>query len=113
MKTDYQKDKIEKNAITRNIREFDTDTNNIYETVAILSKRANQISTELKDEMRTKMQEFNTSTDTLDEIFENRDQIELAKTYEQMPKPALLAIHEFENKEIYYREGEEPKEDKE
>ena len=98
MKTDYQKDKIEKNAITRNIREFDTDTDNIYETVAILSKRANQISTELKDEMRTKMQEFNTTTDSLDE---------------QMPKPALLAIHEFENKEIYYREGEEPKEDKE
>ena len=113
MKTDYQKEKIEKNAITRNIREFDTDTDNIYETVAILSKRANQISTELKDEMRTKMQEFNTTTDSLDEIFENRDQIELAKTYEQMPKPTLLAIHEFEKKEIYYREGEEPKEDKE
>lgn len=107
MKTDYQKEKIEKNAITRNIRKFDEETGNLYETVAILSKRANQISTEIKDEMHTRMQEFNNQADTLDEIFENRDQIEMAKQYEQMPKPALLAIHEFENKEIYYKEGEE------
>lgn len=110
MKTDYQKDKIEKNAITRNIRKFDEETGNLYETVAILSKRANQIATEIKDEMHTRMQEFTSQTDTLDEIFENRDQIEMAKQYEQMPKPALLAIHEFENKEIYYKEGEEEKE---
>ncbi|MEG2071466.1 MAG: DNA-directed RNA polymerase subunit omega [Bacteroidales bacterium] len=105
---DYKKLKIDNFAATRNLREFDKDTDNIYETVAIISKRANQISLELKDEFHEKSQEFSNVTDTLEEVFENREQIELAKYFEQLPKPTLLAINEFENGQIYYRDPENP-----
>ncbi len=94
-------------AITRDIDTFDNATGNIYESVVILSKRANQIASEIKEELAEKMQEFTPSRDTMEEILENKEQIDLAKHYEQMPKPSLLAIEEFLEDKIYFRKPEE------
>jgi DNA-directed RNA polymerase subunit K/omega len=100
---DYKKIKIDNVAVTRNIEDFKKGTNNVYETVSVLSKRANQISLEMKEELNQKISEFASSTDNLEEIFENREQIEIAKYYEHLPKPSLIAIHEYTNGEVYYR----------
>ncbi len=100
---DYKKSKAEPTAVTRKIRDFDKDTGNIYETVAILSKRANQIAVEMKEELNQKIQEFATTQDNLEEIFENREQIEVAKFYEKLPKPTLISVHEYSQGKIYYR----------
>lgn len=100
---DYKKVKTDTTAVTRKIRDFDKDTANIYESVSIISKRANQISLEMKEELDQKIQEFSTSQDNLEEIFENREQIEIARFYERLPKPTLIAVHEFSNNKIYYR----------
>ncbi|MCD4697847.1 MAG: DNA-directed RNA polymerase subunit omega [Bacteroidales bacterium] len=100
---DYKKVKTDKEAITRKIRDFDALTSNIYETVAIISKRANQISLEMKEELNQKLSEFATTQDNLEEIFENREQIEIARFYESLPKPTLIAVHEFINDKIYFR----------
>ncbi|MCK9340033.1 MAG: DNA-directed RNA polymerase subunit omega [Bacteroidales bacterium] len=107
MKTDFKKSNAETMAITRNIREYDKETDNLYESVVIMSKRANQIALEIKDEMNKEMQEFAPAQDTLDEVFENRDLIDLAKSYEKLPKPTLLAVKEFEDKKIYYKRNED------
>jgi len=103
---DYKKSKIEQEAITRNLSAFDTNTQNLYETIVILSKRANQISTGLREELHEKLKDFTSHIDNLEEVFENREQIELAKSYEALPKPALLAIHELLNNKIYFRNPE-------
>jgi DNA-directed RNA polymerase subunit K/omega len=79
------------------------ETGNIYETVMILAKRANQISSELKEELNQKLQEFASYSDNLEEIFENREQIEISKFYERMPKPTLIAFEELKENEIYHR----------
>nr|NQU91724.1 DNA-directed RNA polymerase subunit omega [Bacteroidota bacterium] len=100
---DYKKVKTDTTAITRRMRDFNVGTGNIYETVAMLSKRANQISLETKDELNKKISEFATSNDNLEEIFENREQIEIARFYERLPKPTLISVHEFLNDQIYYR----------
>ncbi|HPS63428.1 MAG TPA: DNA-directed RNA polymerase subunit omega [Bacteroidales bacterium] len=100
---DYKKVKTDVTAVTRNIEDFTTGTNNMYETVAVLSKRANQIGLEIKEELNQKLSEFATTTDNLEEVFENREQIEIAKYYEQLPKPTLISIHEYLNSEIYFR----------
>ncbi len=100
---DYKKVKTDTTAVTRKIRDFDEPTSNIYETVAIISKRANQISLEMKEELNQKIQEFSTSQDNLEEIFENREQIEIARFYERLPKPTLIAIQEFADARTYYR----------
>jgi len=100
---DYKKIKTDQNAVTRNIEDFTKGTNNVYETVTILSKRANQIGLEMKEELNQKISEFATTTDNLEEIFENREQIEIAKYYEHLPKPTLISIHEYLNSEIYFR----------
>lgn len=100
---DFKKIKTETTAVTRQKDLFYRQTGNIYETVAILSKRANQISAELKEELNRKIGEFGSSSDNLEEIFENREQIELAKFYEKLPKPTLIAIHEFLNDQVYFR----------
>jgi len=100
---DYKKVKTETSAITRTMREFDIETVNIYESVAILSKRANQISLEIKEELNKKIAEFASPNDNLEEIFENREQIEIARFYERLPKPTLISIHEFLNNQVYYR----------
>ncbi|MFZ4463024.1 MAG: DNA-directed RNA polymerase subunit omega [Bacteroidales bacterium] len=100
---DFKKVKTDTSAVTRQKDQFYSGTGNIYETVAILSKRANQISTELKDELQKKIGEFTSSSDNLEEVFENREQIEIAKFYERLPKPTLISVHEFLNDQIYFR----------
>ena len=100
---DYKKVKADTVAVTRKMSDFDKDTNNIYETVCILSKRSNIIASEIKEELSKKISEFATSADNLEEVFENREQIEIARFYEQLPKPTLIAVHEFLNHQIYYR----------
>lgn len=89
--------------VTRNIPEFDLETGNLYESLVIIAKRANQISSEMKEELNSKLSEFNTSSDNLEEIFENREQIEISKYYERLPKPTLIAIQEFQEDKIYFR----------
>lgn len=100
---DYKKIKADNNTVTRDLNQFDYETGNIYETVAVLSKRANQISNEIKEELHKKLQEFATAQDNLEEIFENREQIEIAKFYERLPKPSLIAIHEFLCDKLYIK----------
>ena len=89
--------------VTRNIPEFDLETGNLYESLVVIAKRANQISSEMKEELNAKLSEFNTTSDNLEEIFENREQIEISKYYERLPKPTLIAIQEFQEDKIYFR----------
>ncbi len=103
---DYKKVKTDTEAITRTIREFDEPTGNIYESIAIISKRANQISLEVKEELSKKIQEFATTQDNLEEIFENREQIEVARFYERLPKPTLISVQEFMDSKTYFRNPE-------
>lgn len=100
---DIKKYKTTSTTITRDVRDFDDKTGNIYETVAMLAKRSDQISSEMKRELNKKIEEFVSSTDSVDEIFENREQIEVVRYYEQLPKPTLIAIQEYLNGELYYR----------
>ncbi len=100
---DYKKLNAETEAVTRTMNEFDHETGNIYETLAILSKRANQIGQDLKEELHEKIEEFTSASDNLEEIFENREQIEIARFYERLPKPTLLAIQEFLEGKVYHR----------
>ena len=100
---DFKKIRTETTVVTRQKDQFYKGTGNIYETVAILTKRANQIASEMKEELNKKIEEFATNNDSLEEVFENREQIEIAKFYERLPKPTLIAIHEFLNDEIYFR----------
>ena len=89
--------------ITRDVRQLDTNTENVYESIVVISKRANQIASDIKEELHSKLADFATANDNLEEVFENREQIEISKHYERMPKPSLLAIDEFLNDKIYYR----------
>jgi len=100
---DYKKVKTDVTAVTRNIEDFTRGTSNVYETVVVLSKRANQIGSEMKEELNQKISEFATTTDNLEEVFENREQIEIAKYFEHLPKPTLIAVQEYLNDEIYIR----------
>ena len=100
---DYKKSTAPTNTVTRDIMNLADDTGNIYESVAIIAKRANQISTDLKGEISKKLQEFASTSDNLDEVFENREQIEISRFYEKMPKPSLIATQEFIDGKIYYR----------
>ena len=99
--SNYKSDVV--TTITRDITDFEQDTLNVYESVVIIAKRANQISNEIKEELNGKLSEFNTSSDTLDEVFENREQIEISKYYERLPKPTLIAAQEFLENKIYHR----------
>ena len=91
------------NTITRDLCDLAAPTGNIYETVVILSKRANQISIAEKKELTRKLEDFKNDRDTMEEVFENREQIESSKYYERQPKPSLVAIEEFKDNEIFYR----------
>jgi DNA-directed RNA polymerase subunit K/omega len=104
--SDYKKTKASGTTITRDIDRLESQTGNIYETVVICSKRANQISSEIKQELNRKLEEFAYYTDNLEEIFENREQIEISKFYERMPKPSLIAIQEYLEDEVYFRVAE-------
>ena len=94
---------IPNTTVTRNVNDLDQKTGNIYESLVIISKRANQISNNMKEELHGKLAEFASSNDNLEEIFENREQIEISKHYERLPKPSLIAIDEFLNDKIYFR----------
>jgi DNA-directed RNA polymerase subunit K/omega len=100
---DYKKTTADLTTTTRDLRDFDGKTGNIYESIAIISKRANQISSEIKEELTNKLAEFASTTDNLEEIFENREQIEISRFYERLPKPSLIAIQEFFDDKIYHR----------
>src|SRR6201994_3475062 len=96
--------------ITRDLRELDTQTDNIYESIVIMSKRANQISNNVKEELHQKLSEFASSNDNLEEVFENREQIEISKHYERMPKASLVAVQEFLDGKVYHRNPSKEKE---
>ena len=99
----YKNTNASRTTITRDINELEESTDNIYRSIVIMAKRANQIQAEMKAELNSKLEEFATTQDTLEEVFENREQIEISKHYERMPKPSLLAIDEFLNDKVYYR----------
>lgn len=94
--------KVPTNTITRDVKELAEPTGNIYKTVVILYKRANQIALEEKKELMKKLEDFKNDRDTMDEVFENKEQIEISKYYERQPKPDLVAIAEFQAGEIDY-----------
>lgn len=89
--------------VPRDTRDLDSRTGNLYESVAIIAKRANQIAAQMKEELHNKLEEFAAETDNLEEIFENREQIEISKHYEALPKPTLLATEEFLKGKVYFR----------
>jgi len=103
----FKNSRAERSTITRDTVDLEKETGNIYETIVILSKRANQINVDLKEELTQKLQEFASTTDNLEEIFENREQIEISRFYERLPKPAAMAIDEYERGQIYLRNLEE------
>ena len=109
MPVDFKKVTAPLNTKTWNTAELSERTGNIYEMVNIITKRANQISVDLKEELGKKLQEFSSYTDNLEEVFENREQIEISKYYERLPKPDLVAISEFENGELEYKTVSEEK----
>ena len=100
---DFKKTNADQSTVTRDIRNFDAPTGNIYESISIISKRANQISSEMKEELSAKLADFASNSDNLEEIFENREQIEVSKYYEKLPTPALISINEFLEDKTYYR----------
>lgn len=100
---DYRKSNAPANTVTRDMMRLSADTGNVYETVRIISKRSNQISVEMKKDLDQKLQEFASYNDSLEEVFENREQIEISRYYEKLPKPTLIAIQEYEEGKLYYR----------
>ncbi len=98
-----KEEKVSSSAVSRDTRLLDGPTGNLYETVAIIAKRAGQISLQTKEEMLQRLEEFIGDNDTLEEVFENREQIEIATYFEQQPKPTLMATDEFLKDKIYYR----------
>ena len=100
---DYKKSNAPTNTVTRDMQDFRDKTGNVYESIAIMGKRANQISVEIKEELKKKLDEFSSSTDNLEEVFENREQIEISRFYERLPKPTLLAAQEFSEDQVYFR----------
>jgi predicted methyltransferase len=104
MSINYKNTKAERTTITRDVEFLDENTGNIYKAITAISQRSNQISTEMKDELVRKLAEFASSSDNLEEIFENREQIEISKFYEQLPKPAMIAIQEFIEKKMYIKD---------
>ena len=91
---------------TKNIADLKAKTGNLYESIAVVAKRANQINISLKEELHNKLEEFASHTDSLEEIHENKEQIEISKAYERMPNPALLATQEFMDDKVYHRRAE-------
>ncbi|MBQ0151107.1 MAG: DNA-directed RNA polymerase subunit omega [Bacteroidales bacterium] len=104
------KKSIPTNTITRDIKYLAEPTGNIYESVVVLYKRANQISLAEKKELNKKLEDFRNERDTMEEVFENKEQIEISKYYEKQPKPDLVAISEFENDELFYRRANKEEE---
>jgi DNA-directed RNA polymerase subunit K/omega len=103
---DYRKSMAPSTTITRNLDLMTKGTGNIYETVIIVSRRSNQIAVEMKQELNKKLEEFASYSDNLEEVFENREQIEISKFYEKLPKPTLIALQELEEGKIFHRNPE-------
>src|SRR6187402_1399701 len=91
----------------KNLVDLKNKTGNLYESIAVIAKRANQINISIKEELHNKLEEFASHTDSLEEIHENKEQIEISKAYERMPNPALFASQEFMDDKIYFRKNEE------
>ena len=103
MSIDYKKTKAPVTTVTQDIEKIEAVTGNIYESVVIIAKRANQIAIDLKQDLNKKLEQFANNTDNLEEVFENREQIEISRIYERLPKPTLIALQEFKDGEIYFR----------
>ncbi|MDR0349162.1 MAG: DNA-directed RNA polymerase subunit omega [Tannerella sp.] len=100
---DYRKTNAPKTTITRDMMDLSKETGNVYETVMVIVKRANQISSDIKRELEKKLQEFASYNDNLEEVFENREQIEISRYYEKLPKSTLIAAQEYEEGKVYHR----------
>jgi DNA-directed RNA polymerase subunit K/omega len=100
---DYKKTKASNTTIPRDMQELNEGTGNMYETIMVIAKRSNQINAELKEELNQKLQEFASYTDNLEEIFENREQIEISRYYERLPKSTLIAYEEYKEGRTYFR----------
>ena len=100
---DYRKSNAPTNTVTRDMMKLCEETGNVYETVAIIAKRANQISVEMKQDLEKKLQEFASYNDNLEEVFENREQIDISRYYENLPKPTLIATQEYIEGKVYYK----------
>ncbi len=109
--TDYKKSGAAKTTVTINSSELGIRTGNVYEAVALIGKRSVQIGEELRQELHEKLEDFNVHTESLEEIFENKEQIELSRLYEALPKPTSLAIQEWLEGKIYFRNPSEPSKD--
>jgi DNA-directed RNA polymerase subunit K/omega len=103
---DYKDTKAPLSTITYNKNEIEAPTQNIYEAISIIAKRANQINSDLKRELVDKLDEFATYNDSLEEVFENKEQIEVSKFYERLPKPTAMAVEEWLNGKVYHRTPE-------
>lgn len=104
---------LDPNLNARDITSLSEQTGNIYQSLAVISKRARQLSNELKNELHNKLEEFATVTDSIEEVHENKEQIEISKFYERLPNPTIIALHEFMNEELEYRHTGELTKDKE
>jgi len=100
---DYRKSNAKLTTVTRDMIKLSEDTGNIYETLMVIAKRANQISGEMKKDLGKKLQEFTSYNDNLEEVFENREQIEISRYYEKLPKATLIALQEFQDNIIHYK----------
>lgn len=107
MAVDFKNSNAERTTVTRNLVDLEDMSGNIYESIVVVSKRANQLSKVIKEELNSKLSEFATTTDNLEEVFENREQIEISKYYERMPKPHSIAFEEFIEDKTYWRRVEE------
>lgn len=107
---DYRKIAASSSTETRDVMKLSEPVGNVYEMVRIISKRANQLSIEMKQDLDTKLQEFASYTDNLEEVFENHEQIEISRFYEKLPKPSLIALQDWKEGEIYYRNPAKEKE---
>jgi DNA-directed RNA polymerase subunit K/omega len=113
MSINYKNTNAEKTTVTRDTNDFSDKSGNIYQSLIAISKRSNQISAEMREELTKKLAEFASSTDNLEEIFENREQIEISKFYESLPKPVAIAMQEYLEDKVYIRDSsiEAPKEE--
>jgi len=100
---DYRKSNAPTNTVTRDMIKLSEETGNVYETVMIIGKRANQISVEMKQDLEKKLQEFASYNDNLEEVFENREQIEISRYYEKLPKATLIATQEYLEDKVYHK----------
>ena len=108
---DYKKTNAPTNTVTRDIIALSNDTGNVYETLRIIGKRANQISVEMKNDLEKTLQAFDSYNDNLEEVFENREQIEISRYYEKLPKPTLIATQEYLEGKVYYKNPTKEKEE--